>query len=54
LRNPYGVAFDNKSGKLIVSMNGADERGNRTIANDMDKVYTIDVSKPVNSGKWYG
>jgi glucose/arabinose dehydrogenase len=54
LRNPYGLAFDNKSGKLIVSMNGADERGSRPIANDIDKVYTIDVSNPVNLGKWYG
>jgi hypothetical protein len=54
MRNPYGLAFDNKSGKLIVSMNGADERGSRPIANDMDKVYTIDVSNPTNLGKWYG
>nr|MDQ3853005.1 hypothetical protein [Thermoproteota archaeon] len=55
LRNPYGLAFDSNN-KLIVSVDGADERGNRPIANDEDKVYSIDVlnSTSSNSSKFYG
>ena len=53
LRNPYGIAFTG-DGKLVVSNNGADERGSRSIANDPDKVYVIDVSNPENMGKFYG
>ena len=53
LRNPYGVAFTN-NGTLIISNNGADERGSRNIANDTDNTYSIDVSKPENLGKFYG
>ena len=52
-RHPYGLAFA-PDGKLVVSMNGADERGSRNIANDGDKVYVIDVSNPTNLGKFYG
>jgi glucose/arabinose dehydrogenase len=52
-REPYGVTFDN-SGKLIVSVQGADERGSRPIANDTDKIYRIDVTNSSNLGKFYG
>jgi glucose/arabinose dehydrogenase len=54
LRNPYGVAFDNDGKKILFDNNGADERGSRRVANDSDKLYTLDVSNPANLGKWYG
>ncbi len=50
LRNPYGLAFS-QNGTLLVTMNGADERGSRPIANDTDKIYTIDVTQ---EPKFYG
>ncbi len=53
LRNPFGLAFSDDN-KLLVTMNGADERGSRPIANDTDKMYLIDVSNPDNIGKFYG
>lgn len=53
LRNPYGLVFTS-NGTLVISNNGADERGSRNIANDTDNVYTIDVMKPGNLGKYYG
>lgn len=53
LRNPYGIAFAN-DGKLVVSNNGADERGSRQIAYDPDKAYVIDTSNSSNLGKFYG
>jgi glucose/arabinose dehydrogenase/plastocyanin len=45
-RNPYGLAFDkdNDSTNLIVTAQGAEERGSRPIANDNDKIYNIDTS----------
>ena len=52
-RHPYGLGIA-PDGKLIVSMNGADERGSRNIANDGDKIYIIDLSKPKDFGKDYG
>jgi hypothetical protein len=54
LRNPYGVAFANNGKTLLFDNNGADERGSRRVANDSDKVYTIDVSKPDKLGKFLG
>jgi glucose/arabinose dehydrogenase len=55
IRNPYGLTFDNGDGKhLTVTDSGAEERGSRPIANDSDKIYSIDVSKPGNLGKFYG
>ena len=53
LRNPYGLAFDNQ-GRLMVSMNGADERGSRPIKDDNDKAFLIDISNSSNLGKFYG
>lgn len=50
LRNPYGEAFG-PDGKLIISSNGADERGSRPIANDYDKIFKLDVSQ---GPKFYG
>jgi hypothetical protein len=54
LRNPYGLAFDRDGKHLIISMNGADERGSRPIKHDDGKAYSIDVSNPANLGKFYG
>jgi glucose/arabinose dehydrogenase len=53
LRNPYGLAFDNQ-GNLIISNNGADERGSRPIKDDNDKALSIDISNSSNFGKFYG
>jgi glucose/arabinose dehydrogenase len=53
LRHPYGLAFT-PDGKLIVSMNGVDERGVRNVANDGDKIYLIDISNSSNYGQYYG
>ena len=53
LRNPYGMAFTDDN-KLVVSNNGADERGSRQIANDPDKVHVIDITNASNLGKFYG
>jgi glucose/arabinose dehydrogenase len=55
LRNPYGIAFTEDGKKLIVTNNGADERGSRRIANDSDKILSIDMSNSSNLGNlWYG
>ena len=55
-RSAYGIAFspaDNNT-KLLVTANGADERGSRPIANDTEKVYSIDISNSSQLGKFYG
>jgi len=51
-RNPYGLAFDkdNNSTNLIVTAQGAEERGSRPIANDKDKIYEIKL----NNTAFYG
>jgi glucose/arabinose dehydrogenase len=54
MRNPYGLTFDKDGKHLMVSDSGAEERGSRPIANDSDKIYSIDISKPDNLGKFYG
>jgi hypothetical protein len=55
-RSAYGIAFSsNDPTKLLVTVNGADERGSRPIANDTEKIYNIDISS--NSShldKFYG
>jgi glucose/arabinose dehydrogenase len=48
-----GLAFD-RSGKLVVTDPGAEERGSRPINGDDDKIWSIDVSNSSNWGKWYG
>ena len=55
-RSAYGIAFspaDNKT-KLLVTANGADERGSRPITNDTEKVYSIDTSNSSQLGRFYG
>jgi hypothetical protein len=55
-RSAYGIAFSpvgNKT-KLLVTANGADERGSRPIANDTEKVYSIDISNFSQLGRFYG
>jgi len=54
LRNPYGVALTGDGTRLLVSNNGADERGSRPIANDYDKVFKIDLTNPTKYPKYYG
>ena len=55
LRSAYGMAFSPiDSTKLLVTVNGADERGSRPIINDTEKVYSIDISDPNGLGKFYG
>jgi glucose/arabinose dehydrogenase len=57
-RSAYGMAFspigNNNNTKLLVTANGADERGSRPIANDTEKVYNIDISNSSQLGKFYG
>jgi glucose/arabinose dehydrogenase len=53
IRDPEGLAFD-KDGKLVVTVQGDDERGSRPIANDHDRIYKIDVSNATELGKFYG
>jgi glucose/arabinose dehydrogenase len=55
-RSAYGIAFSpvgNKT-KLLVTANGADERGSRPVANDTEKVYSIDISNSSQLGRFYG
>ena len=44
LRNPSGLAF-NEDGRLFTANHGADERGNRPIANDNDRLYEITLNE---------
>ncbi|HEY6534539.1 MAG TPA: hypothetical protein VIY08_01820 [Candidatus Nitrosocosmicus sp.] len=53
LRDPEGLVFD-KDGKLVVSVQGDDERGSRPVAHDHDRIYKIDVSNTTDLGKFYG
>jgi glucose/arabinose dehydrogenase len=59
-RSAYGISFfPNQPTKLLVTVNGADERGSRPIANDTEKIYIIDISSSSLSnssqlGKFYG
>jgi glucose/arabinose dehydrogenase len=53
LRNPYGLAMTADGTNLLVTNNGADERGSRPIANDSDKVYKIPLSNS-SDPKYYG
>jgi glucose/arabinose dehydrogenase len=60
-RSAYGIALlPNDPAKLLVTVNGADERGSRPIANDTEKIYQIDISPSSSStnssqlGRFYG
>jgi glucose/arabinose dehydrogenase len=55
-RSAYGISFfPNEPTKLLVTVNGADERGSRPIANDTEKIYTIEISSNSSQlGKFYG
>ncbi len=53
-RHPFGSGFDLNGTNLLLSMNGADERGSRNIANDGDKSYLIDATNSSSFGQWYG
>ena len=64
-RSAYGIALlPNDPAKLLVTVNGADERGSRPIANDTEKIYQIDISSSSSSsssstnssqlGRFYG
>ena len=53
IRDPEGLTFD-KNNKLIVTVQGDDERGSRPIANDHDRIYKIDINNNTEQGKFYG
>jgi glucose/arabinose dehydrogenase len=57
LRNPYGLAF-NDEGELFISDNCLEEKGERAVAGDPDRVWHIrNVKTPHGSVKkpdWYG
>ena len=54
-RSAYGIAFSpTNAAKLLVTVNGADDRGSRPIDEDTEKVYYIDISNTSKLGKFYG
>src|ERR687889_631234 len=54
-RSAYGMPFfPIDRTKLLVTVNGADERGSRPISDDIEKVYLIDISNASELGKFYG
>lgn len=57
IRNPFGMAI-NEDGALYVSDNDFEEKGERAIANDPDRIWHIkNAEKPFGSVKkpdWYG
>ena len=54
-RSAYGMAFSpTDRTKLLITVNGADERGSRPISDDTEKVYLIDISDAAELGKFYG
>jgi glucose/arabinose dehydrogenase len=54
VNSPYGLSFDKDGKHLLVVDAGAEESGIRPIANDSDKILSIDTSSPNDLGKWYG
>ncbi|QDP41874.1 PQQ-dependent sugar dehydrogenase [Radiobacillus deserti] len=57
LRNPYGMAF-REDGELYVSDNGLEEKGERAIAGDPDRIWHIKNAKTshhsIEKPDWYG
>jgi glucose/arabinose dehydrogenase len=57
IRNPFGLAFDER-GTLYASDNDYEEKGERAIAQDPDRVWRIDSSREphgsVSDPPWYG
>ncbi|GHA80725.1 PQQ-dependent sugar dehydrogenase [Pontibacter akesuensis] len=57
IRNPFGMAL-NEQGELYVSDNDFEEKGERAVANDPDRIWHIkNASKPygtVSTPDWYG
>jgi glucose/arabinose dehydrogenase len=57
LRNPYGMAFS-EDGDLYVSDNDYEEKGERAVAHDPDRIWRIgNVRQPfgsVRTPEWYG
>ena len=57
IRNPYGMAFD-EDGELYISDNDMEEKGERAIAMDPDRIWHIkNAKKPhgsIEAPDWYG
>lgn len=57
LRNPYGMAFG-EDGELYVSDNDFEEKGERAVAEDPDRIWRIGTVKQphgtVETPEWYG
>jgi glucose/arabinose dehydrogenase len=57
IRNPYGLAL-NEAGELYISDNDFEEKGNRAVGEDPDRVWHVkNASKPfgsVSTPEWFG
>lgn len=57
IRNPYGMAI-NEAGELYVSDNDFEDKGERAIANDPDRIWHIQNAKEphgsIKKPSWYG
>lgn len=57
LRNPYGLAF-NENGQLYAADNGMEEKGERSIAADLDRLWHIKNARQPHGSiavpDWYG
>ncbi|WP_205500741.1 PQQ-dependent sugar dehydrogenase [Rufibacter psychrotolerans] len=57
IRNPFGMAM-NEAGELYVSDNDFEEKGERAIANDPDRIWHLKIAREpfgtVKTPAWYG
>lgn len=57
IRNPYGMAF-NEDGELYVSDNGLEEKGERSVRDDDDRIWHIKNARQshgsIRAPDWYG
>jgi len=57
IRNPYGMAF-NEDGDLYIADNGMEEKGERAVAEDPDRVWHVKNARApfgsVTTPDWYG